>query len=105
MFAFSNIINKHRFADQPKRELRFVTFNLSVERWVPINEVDCKAEFVREKVTRRIDVGDEQLRGGGTQNGARCSLFALSGHGMGSGLERLPSLEPQLTCDKFLRVH
>ncbi|TIP27709.1 MAG: class I SAM-dependent methyltransferase [Mesorhizobium sp.] len=52
--------------------------------WVPINEVDCKAEFVREKVTRRFDVGDEQLRGGGTQNGAGCGLSALSGHGMGS---------------------
>ena len=105
MFAFSYIINKHRFADPPKRELRFVTFNLPVERWVPINEVDCKAEFVRKKVTRRIDVGDKEWRGDGTQNWTRCRLFALSGHGMGSGLESLPTLESQLTCDKFLRVH
>ena len=66
MFALSYIANKHRLADQPQGELRFVTYNLPIERWIPINEVDCKAEFVREKATRRFDVGDEQLRGGGT---------------------------------------
>ena len=62
MFALANIVNEHRFEDQPQGESCIVAEDLPVEWRIAIDEFDGEAELVCIKITGTLDVRNEELR-------------------------------------------
>jgi hypothetical protein len=56
--------------DASEIERRGVSLHLSVEWRIAIDECEGEAELLGEEVARRFDVGDEQLRLGGGEDGS-----------------------------------
>ena len=70
-----------RAVDAAQIERRAVALHLRVERRFAVHEHDREAELLREEVARRFDVGHEQLRFGGDQDGLGWRRYCVVRHG------------------------
>jgi hypothetical protein len=74
-----------RRVDVPKIEPGGIARHLGVEGWIAIHERDGKPELRGKEVARRRDVGDEQLRLGGSKDGSGRRPVWAGAHGFRSG--------------------
>ena len=63
MLPLPDIADEHGLAYQPQSELSIVADDLSVKVRVSLYEIDPESELTGEEIARRLDIGDEQLRG------------------------------------------
>src|SRR4029077_20099812 len=104
MLPLTDIADENWLAYEPQGKPRIVSLDRSVERWIAIGEMHDKPEFGREEIARCLDVRDEQLGHCCAEERVGRGLLNLSGHGLGSYLERLPSFKPQSARYKLLCV-
>src|SRR5882672_1041827 len=64
-----------RTIDAVENERRSVARNVGIEGRLAIEDRNLEAELLSVEVTRRFDVGDEQLRKGGREHGSRRGSF------------------------------
>ncbi len=90
VLAFPECLVKYRVIDMPEVEPRSVAADLCVEWWIPVEEIDGEAELAGEEVARCSDIGDEQLRLGGSEDGSGRYPLCLLGHGRASVFTACP---------------
>jgi hypothetical protein len=79
----------HRLLDAAQVDPRAVARDLSIERRLAIGERNDKAEFSREEIARRLDIGDKQLGFRTGDDGFAGGRVSMIRHGVKSFPERL----------------